>query len=234
MVNWKYILLALAVIAAGIGLYIWSRRKSLSFDFDLGGNLQNLLGAVQGQYADPNTRGVGIYVDVPLTTIIKNKSAGATVLQNILGSLSYDGRPIIQTKADSTVLQNVTVPARGSAPVTDTVQFLINPSSIKFVSELVKGNKPLVKYNFATTILGKPYQFTNNVPVNKEASQNSAYYNGNDLFDSNANPLSGTRAVKCCTGCLEYSHTLTVDVGSYPAGTKVYKCMKNCGCDEFR
>lgn len=166
MVNLKYLLLALALIAAGIGLYIWSRKRSLSFDFDLGGNIQNLLGNMQAQYNNPATRGAGIYVDVPLTTIIKNKNAATTVLSNILGSLSYDGKAIIQTKADSNVLQNVTVPGRGSVPVTDAVQLLINPSSIKFVSELVKGNKPLVKYNFATTILGKPYQFTNNVLVN--------------------------------------------------------------------
>lgn len=166
MVNFKYILLALAVIAAGIGLYIWSRKRSLSFDFDLGGNIQNLLGNMQTQYNNPATRGAGIYIDVPLTTIIKNKKAAATVLSNILGSLSYDGQAIIQTKADSNVLRNVTVPGNTSVPVTDAVQLLINPSSIKFVSQLVQGKKPLVKYNFATTILGKPYQFTNSTPVN--------------------------------------------------------------------
>lgn len=169
MVNWKY--LAIAAVALGIIIFavIMYRSRSISFDFDLGGNLQNLLGNMQTQYNDPATRGAGIYVDVPLTTIIKNKKAANTVLSNILGSLSYDGKAIIQTKADSTVLQNVTVPGKSSVPVTDAVQLLINPSSIKFVRELIQGKKPLINYNFATTIFGKPYQFTNSTPVNKTA-----------------------------------------------------------------
>ena len=113
MVNWKY--LAIAAVALGIIIFgvIMYRRRSISFDFDLGGNLQNLLGIVQGRYADPNNaRGAGLYVDVPLTTIVKNNKAAATVLQNILGSISYNGEAILQTKADSTVLQNVTVPGK--------------------------------------------------------------------------------------------------------------------------
>lgn len=167
MVNWKYI--ALAAIALGIIIFaiVMYRRRSISFDFDLGGNFQNLLGILQNRYADPNTRGAGIYLDVPLTTIIKNKNAAATTLQNILGSISYDGEAIMQTNANSTVLDNVTVPGRSSTPVTDSVQLLINPSSIKFVSELVQGKKPLIKYNFASTIFGKPYQFTNTSTINK-------------------------------------------------------------------
>lgn len=167
MVNWKYI--ALAGLALGIIIFaiFMYRRRSISFDFDLGGNLQNLLGILQNRYADPNARGAGLYVDVPLTTIIKNKGA-ATVLQNILGSISYNDQAILQTKADSTALQNVNVPAKTNHPVTDYVQLLINPSSIKFVKELVQGKKPVIKYNFATTIFGKPYQFSNTSTINKQ------------------------------------------------------------------
>lgn len=167
MVNWKY--LAIAALALGIIIFgvIMYRRRSISFDFDLGGNVQNLLGMMQGRYADPNARGAGLYIDVPLTTIVKNNKAAATTLQNILGSLSYNNEAIIQTKADSTVLQNVTVPGKSSTPVTDYVQLLINPSSIKLLSELAKGKKPLVKYNFAITIFGKPYQFSNTSTINK-------------------------------------------------------------------
>lgn len=167
MVKWSYIIIALLVIGVLGALYIMSRKKAISFDFDLGGNLQNLLGEIQGRYSNPLTRGAGFYLDVPLTTIIKNKGAAATTLQNILGSISYEGESILQTKADSSVLQNVTVPGRSSTPVTDSVQLLINPSSLKFLRELVQGKKPVVKYNFATTILGKPYQFTNTSTINK-------------------------------------------------------------------
>ena len=166
MISWKTLLIVVAVLATLIALYIWSRRKSLAFDFDLGGNLQNLLGQVIGRYSDPNNRGAGIYLDVPLTTIIKNKGRAATILSNILGSISYNGESIMQTKADSSVLQNVAVAGRSSVPVTDTVQLLVNPSSIKFLTELVQGKKPVVKYNFATTISGKPYQFTNTSTIN--------------------------------------------------------------------
>lgn len=166
MVKIQYILLTLAIIAVLAFLYIMNRRKSIDFDFNLGGNVQNLLGAVQGRYADPASRGAGFYLDVPLTTIIKNKGAASTTLENILGSISYNGEPIIQTNAGSQILQNVTVPGRSNTPVTDSVQLLINPSTIKFLSELVKGNKPAVKYNFATTILGKPYRFNNTSTIN--------------------------------------------------------------------
>ena len=166
MISWKTLLIILAVIAVVGFLYFMSRRKAISFDFDLGGNLENLLGAVQGRYADPASRGAGIYLDVPLTTTVKNKGAGTAILKNILGSISYDGEAIMQTKPDSTVLQNVAVAGKSSTPITDSVQFLINPSSIKFLTELVKGRKPLIKYNFATTISGKPYQFTNTSTIN--------------------------------------------------------------------
>lgn len=168
MISVKTILITLAVLA-GLGfLYMLSRRKSISFDFDLGGNLENLLGMVQAASADPNaSRGAGIYIDVPMTTFIKNNKRAATTLSNILGSISYNGQAIIQTKADSTVLQSVTVAGKTSQPVTDSVQLLINPSTIKFLTELVQKKKPLIKYNFATTINGKPFSFTNTSTINK-------------------------------------------------------------------
>lgn len=165
MISLKSILITVAILS-GLGfLYYLSRRKSISFDFDLGGNLENILGLAEGRMADPNAKG-GIYIDVPMTTIIKNNKAAATTLSNIIGSISYNGESIIQTNADSTVLQNVTVPGKTSQPITDSVQLRINTSSIKFLKELIQKKKPVIKYNFATTISGKPYSFTNTSTIN--------------------------------------------------------------------
>lgn len=159
----------IAVLATG-GLYsIWYyRNKNVSLDFTVGGNLLSLLNDIQGRYAQPQAqRGIGIYLDVPLTTIINNKSAGATTLKNVAGSLSYNNEPILQTNPASTALANVKVAGNSSTPVTDNVQVLINGQTIKFFTELIKGNKPVVKYNFKTTLFGVPYSLTNSTAINK-------------------------------------------------------------------
>lgn len=168
MVKIKYIFIALAVIAV-IGFFWWlSRRKNISFDFNMGGDLSNILSSVQGRYAQRSTdKGIGVYVDVPLTTIITNKGAGKTILESIMGSISYNGEAILQTKANSPTLQRVEVEGKSIKQITDTVQVLVNPASIKFLTQLVQGKKPLVKYNFSTVIFGKPQAFTNQTEINK-------------------------------------------------------------------
>lgn len=229
MINWKYIVLIVAIIGVLAFLLIWNRRKSLSFDFDLGGNIANILNGVQGRYAmeqarinSDAARGLGFYVDVPLTTIIKNNKAGATVLKNIIGSLSYNGEPIIQTKADSQVLQNVAVAGRGSTPITDNVQLLVNPSSIKFLTELVQGKKPKVNYNFATTIAGKPYSFTNVSQVDTENAPQRIVAQqpvSNELYTADGTPVNADPNQKkktCPIPCL------------VPYGSGTYTCSRYC------
>lgn len=167
MVNIKYIFLALAVIAVVAFIFFMSRRKSLSFDFELGGNIADLLSQAQGRYAAAgNQKGIGVYVDVPLTTTINNEKAAKTVLENLMGSLSYNGEQIIQTNAGSANLARIEIPGKDSKTITESVQVLINPSSIKLLTELVKGNKPSIKYNFGATVFGKPYSFTNKSIIN--------------------------------------------------------------------
>lgn len=177
------ILISVIIIAALVALFLYSRKKNVSFDFTLGGNFANILSALSKANPNPNTfqvyspdqniptpkfqQGIGFYLDVPLTTIISNKSAAAATFKNIIGSLSYNNEPILQTKADSPVLQDLKVPSKSSLPITDNVQVLINPSTIKFFTELVKGNKPSVKYNFKATLFGVPYSFTNSTIINK-------------------------------------------------------------------
>lgn len=168
----KYIIIVLVILGVGGFLLYWFvfRKKDISLDFNLGGDLTNILSAVQSGLANPpqpNAKGLGIYLDVPLTTIVNNKSAAGIALQNMAGAISYNGDTVLQTNAGSAALQNVQVAAKTSKPVTDNVQVLINPSSVKFIGELIKGNKPSIKYNFGATVAGKPYSLTNTTTINK-------------------------------------------------------------------
>lgn len=163
-----FLIVVLAAIAVFM-LILFTRKKNISFDFTMGGDLGTILSGLQSRYASKtaNEKGIGVYLDVPLTTIVNNKSASAMVLKNIIGSISYNGESILQTNAGSTALQNVPVAAHGSTPVTDNVQVLVNPSSIKLFTEMVKGNKPVVNYNMKTTLFGVPYSFSNQTPIKK-------------------------------------------------------------------
>lgn len=161
---WWLVLIVAVILAFSIFLLL--RKRNVSFDFNIGGDLGSILSGLQTRMAQGAT-GKGIYLDVPLTTVVKNNGSSAIVLKNIIGSLSYNGEQILQTKANSPALANVKVDAKSSTPVTDNIQVLINPATIKFFTELIKGNKPSVQYNFATTLFGVPYSFTNNSTINK-------------------------------------------------------------------
>lgn len=159
----KYGLIVAFLAAVAVGfLFIWfNRKKDVSFDFSLASSAANILSNLQNRYAQRGTEKFGAYFDVPLTTTVNNKKSVPLVMQNINGSLAYNNEPILQTKSDSAALQKVEVPAKGSKPVTDNVQVLVNANTIQFFSELIKGNKPKIKYNFSTIIFGKPETFTN-------------------------------------------------------------------------
>lgn len=168
MVNWKYITIVIAIVAAIVIAILLIRRKGICFDFDLGGNFTNLLGLLQAKAQDPESqRGLGGYITVPLTTKIKNDRRADTVLNTIAGSIAYDGKPVIQTNPGSASLQSITVPGLSTTPVTDNVQLLINESSVKFIKDLVEGKNPLIQYNFGATVNGKPYSFNKTTTLKK-------------------------------------------------------------------
>lgn len=167
MINWKYIAIAIAVIAAIVVGILLIKRKSISFDFDLGGNVSDLLGLIQGRMANPANEKLGLTIDVPLTTNIKNGRKKSVILDSLAGSISYNGVPVMQTNPASTALKNITVPGKESKPITDNVQLLINESTIKFLTELVKGKKVDVQTNFSTVIGGKPYSINKTSTINK-------------------------------------------------------------------
>jgi len=171
------IILIVAIAIAGALYFLYTLlRKNISFDFNIAGDAGNILGLLTSRYAvaqrsNVSSSGVenkaGLYFDIPITTIVKNAGAAKVVLQNIAGSVSYDGEPILQTKANSPALATVEVAKKDSKPITDNVQLLVNESTIKFFKELVQGKKPSVIYNFSTVIAGKPKNFTNSTQVNK-------------------------------------------------------------------
>lgn len=167
--KYKWWLLVIMLIVAAVLVVLWfTRKKNISFDFTMGGDMGSILSSLTSrQVQGAASKGLGVYLDVPLTTIINNKSTAAIVLKNLIGSISYNGESILQTNASSTALQSVQVPGKSSTPVTDNVQVLVNPSSIKFFSELIKGNQPVVKYDVKTTLFGVPYSFSNSTPIKK-------------------------------------------------------------------
>lgn len=162
--GWKiFIVVVIVVGIAGVLLYN-KLKKSISFDFNLGGDVSGILGLLQGFRAQNKA---GIYFDVPLTTIIKNNGAAKVLLQSIAGSVSYNGEPILQTKPSSTALAAVEIAKKSSQSVSDNVQLLVNDSTIKFFTELFKGNKPKVAYNFSSLVGGKFKTFSNSTTINK-------------------------------------------------------------------
>jgi hypothetical protein len=158
-----------AVMAAGMLLFRKFFARSISFDFNVPGNAGGILSLLQSRYQalGADQRG-GIYFDVPLTTIIKNDGAAKVILQNIAGSISYDGETIMQTRANSPALANIEIARGEQQSVTDNVQLLVNEGTIKFFKELIDGKKPKVLYNFSTVIFGKPKSFSNQTNVNNQ------------------------------------------------------------------
>lgn len=147
--------------------YFSSPKNKITFGFNSNDDVKNLLPFLEGRYTNAsNERGLGVYLDVPLTAIIKNKSAKDIVLNNIAGSLSYEGQSILQTKANSANLQSVNVNAKTAKPVTDTFQVLVNGSTIKFVKDYLAGKKPKLNYNLTALVAGNLYNFKDSAVLN--------------------------------------------------------------------
>lgn len=180
----KYGLIILLVIAVGIFVLLYTRRKNISFDFNVDANIADLLSNLTSRMSSPNER-LALALDVPLTTTINNKSAVKVILQNIAGFLSYNGESILQTRSGSTALSRVEIPANGSIPVTDTVQVFINSSSIKFFTELLAGNKPALKYNINAVVFGKPKSFTNITSISERSVGKISYDTGRCCYSNN-------------------------------------------------
>lgn len=160
----------MVVIAIAIWAYFYFREpeNKVSFSFMTDNDLGDILPAIENSYKNAETqKGLGIYLDVPLTTIIKNKSMREITLNNIAGLLSYEGEPILQTKSGSRAFQEVKVNAKGEKPVTDTFQVLINGKTVKYIKEHLKGNKPRLNYDLSAMVLGDVYSFKDSAIINQ-------------------------------------------------------------------
>lgn len=163
--GWKIFIVAVIVIGIGAAAFFYNRsKKNITFDFNMGGNVSDILSLLQGSRMNEKA---GIYFDIPVSTIVKNNGNAKVLMQNIAGSVSYGGQQILQTKPNSAALASVDVPKKSQQTVSDNVQLLINESTIKFFTELFKGNKPKVNYNFSSIIGGKQRTFSNSTTVNK-------------------------------------------------------------------
>lgn len=166
---------SLLIVAGLVWLYFYLRspKNKISFNFMSQSNLGNLLSSIEGRYAQRGTdKGIGVYLDVPLTTVVNNKGAKEMILNNIAGSLSYQGESILQTKANSQPLQAVKVEAKGTTPVSDTFQVLINGASIKYFRELLGGKKPKLNYNLTAMVANKIYSFRDSTIINETNQPN--------------------------------------------------------------
>ncbi len=163
--GWK-IFIAVIIVLGAVGAYLLYNKlkKNVTFDFNVGGNVSDILSLLQNSRMNEKA---GIYFDIPFSTIVKNNGNAKVLMQNLAGSVSYGGQQILQTKPNSAALASVEVPKKSQQTVSDNVQVLINEATIKFFTELLKGNKPKVNYNFSSLIGGKLRSFSNTTTINK-------------------------------------------------------------------
>ena len=161
------------IILVGIGAWAYSYFRKpaskLKFGFMSNNDLSGVLPMIQGRYAGGETeKGIGVYLDVPLTALVKNKGAEEIVLNNLAGTLSFEGENILQTKGDSTKLKTVNVAGKSNTPVTDTFQVLVNGKTIKYIKEVIAGGKPKLGYNLSAMVAGDVYNFRDSTVLNAD------------------------------------------------------------------
>lgn len=168
---WWIVFMPLALIALVWGVLAWLRRNT-EFDFKFDNRLLSLLPQIQGRYAgrEATDRGIGLYLSVPLTTLIKNDNPVPLRMNNTSFELAYQGEPIMRTSPDSMGVK-AKVPAGGEQPVTDNVDILINGKTIDFIQSLIKREKPKVDYNIQTRLYGVPYSFKGAKVLNEEKAE---------------------------------------------------------------
>jgi len=170
--NWYLIFVPLAVIGIGWA-FLKYLEKNTTFDFSFDNKLSNLLGQIEGRYAqrtsEENERGVGVYLNVPLTTLIKNDNALKLNMKDTIFNLSYEGEPIMRTAPDSNGV-DVAIAKKGTMPVTENVEILINGKTIQFIKKWLKKEHPKVEYNIKTKLFGVPYSFTGEKIIDEKKS----------------------------------------------------------------
>lgn len=172
--NWlkKYwwVILVIIILIIG-GILLWRRFGSkIDFDFNLG-KIGNILGEVERRQANPpsaNERGAGIYLTIPVDTIVKNNNRGSFNMKDAKVNLSYLGETILRTPPDGMGI-TAKVGGKGTEPVPQTMEVLINNNTIKFIKEFIQGRKPKIDYLIRTKLFGVPYKFEDSKLVEEKA-----------------------------------------------------------------
>lgn len=189
---WIPVTLAIGGAIAWAYFYFRNPKNKISFGLSTKSDLENLLPDLNARISNPNQKGFGFYLDVPMTLFVKNKSAREMTLNNIAGTVSYEGQTIFQTKSDSTVLQNVTAKGKTPTPVSDTFQVLINGKTVKFIKDYLEGKKPRINYNLNALIKGEQYHFEDSVVMN-EPIEGSSHEGTHDGTSDGGNGATGGR-----------------------------------------
>lgn len=160
-----FLIVSAVVIAAIVGVSFAFRNfyNNLNFDFKPTGNLGNLLSSLISaqQPNNQNQRGAGIYLDIPAKTIIDNANKIGINIKDLFASIKYNNEVVLRTKSDSAVLEDLTIPANTqNLEIIDTIEILINPSSVKLITELIAKNKPEVEITVRGRSLGLPVKKT--------------------------------------------------------------------------
>lgn len=159
---WIIGIVSAVVITSAIGLYFYFKDFFSKLTFKPGlnlsfSNLSGLLSTLQSA----RTTGVGVYLDVPMKLLVDNANKVGVNLQDFFANIKYNGETILRTKPESVVLEDVNIPANvRDFQINDTVEILINANAIKFISELLKNNKPLTEITLRGKSLGFPLRKT--------------------------------------------------------------------------
>lgn len=156
---WWIVFMPFALVAVVWGVLAWLKRNT-DINFSVDNSILSLLPQIQGRYAarEAGERGIGVYLSVPLTTIIKNDNPVPLNLKNMSFDLAYEGESIMRTSADSKGVASKAISKEETA-VTDNVDILINGKTIKFLKSLIQKEKPVIDYDVQTRLYNIPYSF---------------------------------------------------------------------------
>lgn len=155
---WIIGIVSALIITSVAGLYYFF--KNLTFKPSLNLNISNLSGLLSTLQSSRPT-GIGLYLDVPMKLLIDNANIVGINLKDFFANIKYNGDTILRTKPESTVLEDINIPANvRDFQINDTIEILINANSIKFISELIKKNKILTEITIKGKSLGFPLRKT--------------------------------------------------------------------------
>lgn len=165
---WFWLIIVLLILGVLATIYFIRFYKNLKFEFKPGGDLGKLLSVLENFQTSRSTDRVGIYLDIPYKAIIDNANNVGINLKDLFANISYNGETVLRTKAESSVLNDISIPANVTGfEINDNIEVLINENSIKLIRELMRKSKPEVSINLRAKSLG--------IPINQTFKQQLEY-----------------------------------------------------------